>query len=416
VWFCTAIFPVFIKIPFARDSQFSPGLTALIFSPYSIPCFRSFGLQKSIPDSLVEMDMVRTIIYLMDVSDLDTVRTIIYSMDLSRMEFKMEFRMEHPYVCELCPPNFMRLGVPIHLAMPILLRMSTLEEGIRHAEEPRRLMSFEEFHSRNPHDPRSSELLNQIERISRFQLRVVVLFKFQYFLGYIETCRWNTYSHGAWVLSAHEHRFASKTIRWHTSSHGARDVNAPARWLASTTVRLTRRRFGVRIKNNTKNYVGLKFEPWVWFRKRKIYFQVQETEEKAARIRDVAKYWLKSEGRDPLNFGEEDYSYLDNFQEFHPQQSVKEIKRLVLEYAQPFLEEVQLSQEVPIVDQRPYVELARIGDGEHINNTIQGFLPSDSEINNWIQELCRPVDADEQTTDMTGEPQSVSANPEFAGI
>jgi hypothetical protein len=34
-----------------------------------------------------------------------------------------------------------------------------------------------------------------------------------------------------------------------------------------------------------------------------------------------------------------------------------------------------------------------------------------------IQELYRPVDADhQQTMDMTEEPQSVSANPEFAGI
>jgi hypothetical protein len=326
VWFCTAIFPVFIKIPFARDSQFSPGLTALIFSPYSIPCFRSFGLQKSILDSFVEMDMVRTIIYSMDLSDLDTVRTIIYSMDLSRMEF----RMEDSYVCELRPPNFIRLGVPIRLAMPILLTMSTLEEGIRHVEEPRRLMSFEEFHSRNPLDPISSELLNQIERISRFLLGVVVLLKFQYFMGYIEMHRWNTYL----------------CVRGDT----------PTTYLA----RSARRRFGVRIKNNTKNGIGFKYEPWVWFRKRKIYFQVQKTEEKAARIRDVAKYWLKSEGRDPLNFGEEDYSYLNNFQEFPPRQSVKEIKRLVLEYAQPFLEEVQQSQEVPIVYQRPYVEPARI--------------------------------------------------------
>jgi len=32
-----------------------------------------------------------------------------------------------------------------------------------------------------------------------------------------------------------------------------------------------------------------------------------------------------------------------------------------------------------------------------------------------IQELCGNVDADEQTTDMIQEPQSVSANLEFAG-
>jgi hypothetical protein len=33
-----------------------------------------------------------------------------------------------------------------------------------------------------------------------------------------------------------------------------------------------------------------------------------------------------------------------------------------------------------------------------------------------IQELRSLVDADEHTTDMTEQPQSVSANPEFAGI
>jgi hypothetical protein len=33
-----------------------------------------------------------------------------------------------------------------------------------------------------------------------------------------------------------------------------------------------------------------------------------------------------------------------------------------------------------------------------------------------IQELYRLVDADEQTIGLTEEPQSVSANPEFAGI
>jgi hypothetical protein len=122
--------------------------------------------------------------------------------------------------------------------------------------------------------------------------------------------------------------------------------------------------FGVRLKNNTKNGV-LKYEPWVWFRKHKIYFEIQKSEEKAARIRDVAKYWLKSQGRDPLNFGEKDYNYLNFVQEFHPQLSDKEIKRFVLEYAQPFLKEVQQSQEVPIVYQGPYVEPARIAS-KHI--------------------------------------------------
>jgi hypothetical protein len=46
-------------------------------------------------------------------------------------------------------------------------------------------------------------------------------------------------------------------------------------------------------------------------------------------------------GRNPYNFGEEDYNYLNFVQEFHPQQSDNEIKRLVLAYAQPLLKEVQ---------------------------------------------------------------------------
>ncbi|CAM6015266.1 unnamed protein product [Sphagnum balticum] len=230
-----------------------------------------------------------------------------------------------------------------------------------------------------------------------FLLGVVVLFIYQYLMGYVERGQWNTYSKGAWEFQA-----SYVCIELRLGSYPFQKF------------RVTPRRFGVRPKN-TRNGVTVKYEPWVWFRKRKIYFEVQKTEDKAARIRDVAKYWLKSEGRDPLNFGEEDYNYLNFVQEFHPQQSHNEIKRLVLEHAQRFLEEDQQSQ-VHIVYQSLDVEPAGFANGEHVDNTIQEFLPSDSdEINNMIQELRRPVDADEQTTDMTEEPQSVSANPEFAG-
>jgi len=169
---------------------------------------------------------------------------------------------------------------------------------------------------------------------------------YQYLTGYVETGQWNTYSNGAW-----EFRATYVCIELRLGSYPFQKF------------RVTPRRFGVRPKI-TKNSIIVKYEPWVWFRKRKIYFEVQKTEEKAARIRDVAKYWLKSEGRDPSNFGEEDYNYLNFVQEFHPQQSDNEpqenlkIKRSVLELAQRFLKEDQQSQ-VPIVNQPPDVEPAR---------------------------------------------------------
>ncbi|KAH8938442.1 hypothetical protein BDL97_16G082700 [Sphagnum fallax] len=241
----------------------------------------------------------------------------------------------------------------------------------------------------------------KIRKILGFLL--VVLFIYQYLMGYVERGQWNTYSNGAW-----EFRATYVCIELRLGSYPFQKF------------RETPRRFGVRPKN--KNGVTVKYEPWVWFRKRKIYFEVQKTEDKAARIRDVAKYWLKSEGRDPLNFGEEDYYYLNFVQEFHPQQSDNEheenhkIRRLVLEHAQPFLKEVQEPQ-VPIVDQPPFVEPARFANGEHIENPIQEFLPCDSDqVDNMFQELYQPVDADhQQTMDMTEEPQSVFANSEFAG-
>jgi hypothetical protein len=339
--------------------------------------------------------------------------------------------------------------------MPILLTMSTLEEGIRyaeepqrlmsleefHAEEPRRLMSLEEFHARsmkwfhaqkprrvermgeniNPRDRINKELINLIGnphvlsiselldllfgRPSGFLLGLVVLFIFQYLMGYVETGRWNTYSNGAW-----EFRATYVCIELRLGSYPFQKF------------RVTTRRFGVRPKN--KNGVTPRYEPWVRFRRRKIYFEVQKTEDKAARILDVAKYWLRSEGRHPLNFAEEDYYYLNFVQEFHPQQSDKEpeenhkIRRLVLEHAQRFLKEVQQSEEVPIVYQPPDVEPAGFANGEHIDNPLQEFPPFDhDQVENLTQEFYRYVDADhQQRMDMTEEPQSVSANPEFAGI
>jgi hypothetical protein len=130
---------------------------------------------------------------------------------------------------------------------------------------------------------------------------------------------------------------------------------------------MTPRKFGVRPKNNIKN--GISFEPWVSFRNRRIYFELQKTKEKVVRIHDVTKYWLKVKGGDRLNFGEEDYNYLNFVQEFHSQQSHneheenQEIKRLVLEHAQRFLKEDQQSQ-VPR-HQPPCVELAKFAS-KHI--------------------------------------------------
>jgi hypothetical protein len=223
--------------------------------------------------------------------------------------------------------------------------MPTLEKVMKLAESLRRFMSFKEFHSRYSHDPIISQFLEKIKRISGFLLGVVVLFMFQYLMGYVETGRWNTYSNGTWEFRANyvciELRLGSYPFQ---------------------KFRVTPRRFGVKTIN-TKN--GVSFEPWVSFRNRKIYFEVQKTENKAAKIRDVAKFCLKIKGRKGYNFGEEQYTSLSFFQEFLPQQSDDEIKRLVLVYAKPFLNEVQVSQEVPIVDQPPCVEPVRLAS-KHI--------------------------------------------------
>jgi hypothetical protein len=160
-------------------------------------------------------------------------------------------------------------------------------------------------------------------------------------MGYVETGRWNTYSNGSW-----EFRATYVCIELRLGSY-------PFQKFRETTRKFT----GVSERTyNTKAGITFRYKPWVWFRKRIFYFERQKTAEKAARIRDVAKFWLKIKGRNPYNFCEEDYNYLNSVQEFH-QQSDDEIKRLVLEHAQPFLKEVQQSQEVPIVYQPPCVNL-----------------------------------------------------------
>ncbi|CAM6052126.1 unnamed protein product [Sphagnum compactum] len=214
-------------------------------------------------------------------------------------------------------------------------------------------------------------------------------------MGYVERGPWNTYSYGAWEFRA---------------TYLCGECHRDCKWTVAQ-----RRYIGVtKRKRDTKDGSIYKYEPWVRFKKDKFYFEGQTTAKKAAIIRDVAKFCLKINGRKGFNFSQEQYISLTQFQEFLPQQPDNDIKRLVLLYAQPFLNEVQVSEEVPIVDQPPCVEPARFANGEHIDNTIQEFLPSD-EVDNLIQELYVHVDADGQTTDMTEEPQSVSANPESAG-
>jgi sulfur relay (sulfurtransferase) DsrC/TusE family protein len=203
------------------------------------------------------------------------------------------------------------------------------------------------FHSRYPRDPIISQLLEKIKRMSGFVLGVVVLFIYQYLMGYLETGRWNTYSNGAW-----EFRATYVCIELRLGSYPFQKFRETPRKYSGVTERTY----------HTRNGVIYKYEPWVRFRNPKFYFEGQTTAKKAARIRDVAKFWLKIKGRKLYNFREEDYNYLNDVQEFHPQQSDDEIKRLVLEHAQPFLKEGQQPQ-LPTVYQ-PCVEPARFASVE----------------------------------------------------
>jgi hypothetical protein len=160
---------------------------------------------------------------------------------------------------------------------------------------------------------------------------LVVSFMYQYLMGYLERGRWNTYSHGAQEIY-------------------------PVVFLGQKFIETQRRYIGVtKRKRDTKNGSIYKYEPWVRFKKDKFYFEGQITAEKAAIIRDVAKFCLKINGRKGFNFSQEQYISLSQFQEFLPQQPDNDIKRLVLLYAQPFLNEVEVSQE-----QLPCVQPARL--------------------------------------------------------
>jgi hypothetical protein len=86
-------------------------------------------------------------------------------------------------------------GALSNIVYPILKEMAS--EQYHNA-----LNILDKFHSRYPHDPKISQLLEKIQRISGFLLGVVVIFIYQYLMGYVETGRWNTYSSGAWEFRA----------------------------------------------------------------------------------------------------------------------------------------------------------------------------------------------------------------------
>ncbi|KAH9538009.1 hypothetical protein CY35_16G082400 [Sphagnum magellanicum] len=264
------------------------------------------------------------------------------------------------------------------------------------------LTVLEKFHSRYPRDLKISQLLDKIKRISGFPLGVVVLFIYQYLMGYVEIGRWNTYSSGAW-----EFRATYVCIELRLGSYPFQKFRETPRKYSGVTKRTY----------DTKNGIIYKYEPWVRFKKDKFYFEGQTTAKKAARIRDVAKFWLKIKGRKGYNFGEEEYNYLNFVQEFHPQQSDDEIKRLVLEHAQPILKEDQQSQV-------PDVEPARFASGEdRIIQELSAFMemieeiPSD-DTNEQTADMIEEIpsdDTNEQTADMIEELQSVSPDLDIAG-
>jgi len=195
----------------------------------------------------------------------------------------------------------------------------------------------------------------EVKEILEFVL--VGPFIFQYLVGYVERGQWNTYSNGAW-----EFRATYVCIELRLGSYPFQKFRVTQRRYIGVTKR----------KRDTKHGSIYKYEPWVRFKKDKFYFEGQTTAKKAAIIRDVAKFCLKINGRKGFNFSQEWYISLSQFQEFLPQQPDNDIKRLVLLYAQPFLNEVQVSQEVPIVDQPPCVEPARLAS-KHITPSLITF-------------------------------------------
>ncbi len=199
----------------------------------------------------------------------------------------------------------------------------------------------------------------QVTNRKTLGLVLVVSFMYQYLMGYLERGRWNRYSNGAQEI--HSYCVHPAVYQWEKFIETEILYSQEILWHCAKFVGTQRRYIGVtKRKRDTKNGSIYKYEPWVRFKKDKFYFEGQNTAEKAAIIRDVAKFCLKINGRKGFNFSQEQYISLSQFQEFLPQQPDNDIKRLVLLYAQPFLNEVEVSQEVPIVDQPPCVQPARL--------------------------------------------------------
>ncbi len=174
----------------------------------------------------------------------------------------------------------------------------------------------------------------QVKLKKTLQFLLVVLCIYQYLMGYVEKGQWNTYSNGAW-----EFRATYVCIELRLGSYPFQKFRERPGKFSGVSERLY----------HTKTGVTVIHKPWVWFKNRIFYFKGRKTAEEAARIRDVAKFWLKIKGRNPLNFGEKDYDYLNSVQEFRPQQSDHEIKSLVLEHAQQFLREGHIVDQTPDV-------------------------------------------------------------------
>jgi hypothetical protein len=157
-------------------------------------------------------------------------------------------------------------------------KMRTLEK-LQRMEKQKKLQREEEVQQKN------TQYLG-------FLLGVVVLFICQYLMGYVEKGQWNTYSNGAW-----EFRATYVCIELRLGSYPFQKFRERPGRFSGVTER----------SYSTKTGVTVKYKPWVWFKKSIFYFKAQKTAEKAAKIRDVAKFWFKIEGRDLLNFGEKDY-------------------------------------------------------------------------------------------------------------
>jgi hypothetical protein len=125
----------------------------------------------------------------------------------------------------------------------------------------------------------------KLKKILQFLLVVSVIY--QYLMAYVERGQWNTFSNGAW-----EFRATYVCIELRLGSYPFQKFRERPSKFSGVSER----------SYDTKTGATVTYKPWVWFKNRIFCFKIQKTAEKAARIRDVAKFWLKIEGRDPLNW------------------------------------------------------------------------------------------------------------------